>query len=144
MDTTNTIAEIRSRLDVMGVKYKARDSKSTLLALYVTATDGKVEDLGNDDTDCGGCENGECDNCGNYACCNEQIADLVEAGVTQAANETLSEKVAEITGEEDTISEWFEKKVGTKWTYIYHNGELIAEVRNDSVKQVMAVLQASA
>lgn len=124
MDTTNTVAEIRAALTEMGVAYKARDSKATLLALWVTATEGKVQDLGNDDTDCGGCENGECDN---YECCS-----------------TLDEKVAEATGADATVSEWFEKKVGTKWTYIYHNGELIAEVRNDSVKQVMAVLQASA
>ena len=135
MDTTNTIAEIRSRLDVMGVKYKARDSKSTLLALYVTATEGK---------DCGGCENGECDNCGAYECCAEITLDRVADAIERSQAETLDEKVAEVTGEEATISEWFEKKVGTKWTYIYHNGELIAEVRNDSAKQVMAVLQASA
>lgn len=131
MDTTNTVAEIRAALDESGIEYKKRDSKATLLALLETRT-------------CGGCENGECDGCGNYACCNQEIADMIDAGVAQAEAETLSEKVAEVLEEDATISEWFEKKVGTKWTYIYHNGELIAEVRNDSVKQVMAVLQASA
>lgn len=35
------------------------------------ANDGKVEDLDNRETDCGGCENGECDNCGAYECCAE-------------------------------------------------------------------------
>lgn len=131
MDTTNTMAEIRAALLTLGVPFKARDSKATLLALHANATqaisDGKVEDLSNDATD-------------DFP--TEQ--DIVEAGVAQAANETLTEKVNEITGDEDTISEWFESKVGTKWTYIYHNGELIAEVRNDSAKKVMAVLQASA
>lgn len=134
MDTTNTIAEIRAALLTLGVPFKARDSKATLLALHANAvqaaSDGKVQDLGNDDTDCGGCENGECDNCGNYDCCYDAKG--------------FDEAVAEVTGEEATISEWFESKVGTKWTYIYHNGELIAEVRNDSAKKVMAVLQASA
>lgn len=33
--------------------------------------DGKVEDLTSRETDCGGCENSECDNCGAYECCNE-------------------------------------------------------------------------
>lgn len=102
-------------------------AESTLKRKNLETLEAMLASLLDADTGCGGCDNGE--HCGACDCCTE---------------ETLDEKVAEVTGEEATISEWFEKKVGTKWTYIYHNGELIAEVRNDSAKQVMAVLQASA
>lgn len=51
---------------VLSTKVSDRDD-----AAQVAANDGKVEDLDNRETDCGGCGNGECDNCGMYDCCAE-------------------------------------------------------------------------
>jgi hypothetical protein len=63
------------------------------------ANDGKVEDLTNRETDCGGCENGECDNCGAYECCAETDDFPTEDLVAEEPASDRVEKDYNLTGE---------------------------------------------
>lgn len=55
-----------AELETIWSALQSRDEEATAQSI----NDGKVEDLVDRQTDCGGCENGECDGCGYYDCCN--------------------------------------------------------------------------
>lgn len=58
---------------------KPRTTKPTTDAEIRAAKDaGKVVNVTQRSTDCGSCENGECDDCGFYACCADSNPNLLE------------------------------------------------------------------
>ena len=137
---TMTKIEIIEKLQAAGVNKATSTLKRVktedLLKMLDSIDTGKTGDVTDHDTDCGGCENGECDNCGAYECCDaESVEDdpsnlalpitPMDAKFTgKSAADLLRHLGAHIT------KDWEDKKVykrvsfeldGGKWSaYLYN------------------------
>lgn len=131
-NTMNKI-EIIEQLQAAGVNKATSTLKRVktedLLKMLDSVKTGKTGDVTDHDTDCGGCENGECDGCGAYECCDQvegkglPFTPMNSKFTGKSADDLLRHLGAQIT------KNWEDKKVykrvsfeldGGKWSaYLY-------------------------
>lgn len=137
---TMTKTEIIAKLQEQGVNKATSTLKRVktedLLKMLDSIDAGKTGDVTDHDTDCGGCENGECDNCGAYECCAEtddfsmdRVADAIERSQGKFTGESAADLLS-FLGVEYTKN-WEDKKVYKRASFTLDGGKWSAYAYGD-------------